>query len=78
MSFQANASILRIVPFSEGYAILGGMCHFGMNVPFLEECALFMCHVWRNVPFWDEFDIFGGMCHFWRNVSFLEECAIFG
>ena len=61
MSFQANASILRIVPFLEGYAILGGMCHFGMNVPFLEECAIFgeMYNFKKNVIFLEEFDIFG-------------------
>ena len=47
--------------------------HFWINMPFLDECAIFggTCHFWRNVPFLDECAIFGGMCHFWRNVSFL-------
>ena len=35
--------------------------HFWMNVPFLDECAIFggICHFWMNVSFLEECVIFG-------------------
>ena len=73
-------------PYLEGcpilvnmYAIFGEMCHFWMNVPFLDNCVIFreLCHFMINVSFLEKCAIFGEMCHLLINVSFLEKCAIF-
>ena len=55
------------------------MCHLWMNVsnwmnvPFMEECAIYggMCQLCMRVH-----TIYGGMCHLWMNVPFMDECNI--
>ena len=63
------------ISFMDECVIYGWMCHFWMNVPFLNECAIFWdecAHSWMNVPFMDECAIYGWMCHLCMKVPFLD------
>ena len=60
----ADSSVLLKIPGAPLSKRL--MCHFWMNVPFMDEYAIFGCSA-----------IYGGMCHLWMNVPFMDEYAIY-
>ena len=82
-NWQRKIDHFKIATFGH----LSGMCHFWINVPFwdkcailinvpfLDECAIFrwMCHLWMNVLFIDDYATFGWICYFWMNVLLLDE-----
>ena len=59
--------------------LLEKICHFRINMPFLEKCVVFgyMCSFWIKVPFSDKYAVFGYKCSFWKNVQCLDKCTVF-
>ena len=65
------------MPFLDKYVVLKLMCHFWINVSFLDNCHSLNCMI--NLPLLDVGPIFGLiMSNFWNYVQLWDKFAILG